>query len=164
MIAEEIILALGDDVAPESHAFWQYVFVVTELGDEAAKQLVGEVYTVEAAGGMPTRDATRRRTPGGVFLTLAYERLGPKRAKSVRWRATRRAHEDLLRRFLALLTMVAPARPERPLAPATAAPGPAAKAPAVAAPAPKAAAKPARRPEAEPVEVLVVRRRPAASS
>src|SRR5277367_6141078 len=109
--AQEIILALGDDAAPESHAFWQYVFVVAELGEEGARQLVPEVHAVEAAGGMPTRDASRRRTPGGVFFALAYERLGPKRSKSVRWRATRRAHEDMLKRFLRLLTLGLPERP-----------------------------------------------------
>ncbi len=175
-VAEEIIQALGDDVAAESRAWWQYLYVVAELGDDCVRQLVREVATVEAAGGMTTQDGSRRRTPGGVFFALAYDRLGPKRTRSVRWRADRRFQEGMLQRFIKLLTLVLPARAEPP-APVTQenarersrerSPTPAKPArrqeaePEASA---KAAAKPARRQEPEPVEVLVVRRRPPVTS
>ncbi len=162
-VVDEIVQALGDQVEPESNALWQYLFVVAELGADAARELVREVQAVEANGGMPTRDGSRRRTPGGVFFALAYERLGPKRSKSVRWRAMRRSQEELLKRLLRLIAMALPASPE----PAAASAAPAAPPPPVAekaAPPVQAAAKPARRQEPEAVEVLVVRRRPTAAS
>jgi hypothetical protein len=165
--AEEAMAALGDEVAPESHAFWQYLFVVTELGREAALDLVREAQAVEAAGGMTTQDGSRRRTPGGVFFTLAYERLGPKRTKSVRGRATRRFHEELLRRFLRLMAVILPPAPVQRAARAEPAdpapeprkPDPASRTAAAAKAAGPAAAKPARAAEPEAVEILVVRRR-----
>ena len=178
-VVEEIIQALGDDVAAESFAWWQYVFAVSGLGNDGARQLVRDVHAVEAAGGMTTQDGSRRRTPGGVFFVLAYERLGSRRAKSVRWHAIRRVQEAMLQRFLRLLVLVAPPTAEGLAAspwtaPTDRAPGPtrpkhapaprghAAKIPpAKTAPAQLASAKPARRREPEPVEVLVVRRRPA---
>jgi hypothetical protein len=184
---DSITRALADEVEPGSHAYWQYHYVLTELGHEAALDLVQQVHAVEAAGGMPIQDGSRRRTPGGVFFALAYERLGPKVTKSVRGRATRRFHEEQLRRFLRLMALLLPpsqapraAEPARP-APTKAAP---ARASAAKAAAPKASAKPggtakpsakvedtpkptakvgdAPKParEPEPVEVMVMRRRP----
>ena len=162
-VVEEIIRALGDTAAPESRAWWQYLFVVNALGDDSVRQLVREVAAVEAAGGMTTQDGSRRRTPGGVFFVLAYEALGPKRTKSVRWRADRRFHEGMLQRFLQLIALVVPASASRAVAGAEAAlqaaprPVRAAKTPvAPAAP----AGKPAKRRPHEAVEVVVVRRRP----
>src|SRR5262249_41296337 len=98
-VVAEIMQALGDGASVESNAWWQYVFVVAELGDDVARQLVQEVHAVEARGGMTTRDGSRRRTPGGVFFVLAYDRLGEKRTKQVRLRATRRFQEEMLRRL-----------------------------------------------------------------
>ncbi len=168
-VIEEIVQALGDEVVPETRAWWQYHFVVTELGDAAVRQLVREVFDVEAAGGMTTQDGSRRRTKGGVFFVLAYERLGTKRARSVRWRADRRFHEGMLQRFLRLLALV-PSVPST-AAPAVEPPPPAretpkakTKAPAPTKVAPAAPVKPAAAPakprrQAPPaVEVLVVRR------
>lgn len=162
-VVAEISRALDDDVAPESMAWWQYLLVVTELGHGGARQLVREVEAVEAAGGMTTKDGSRRRTRGGVFFVLAYEQLGPKRAKSVRWRAQRRFQEEMVQRFLRLLALVLPASGERPAASvASAAPAKVLPPLEVAPGAP--AAKPAKRREPEAVEVLVVRRRPTASA
>ena len=99
----------------------------------------------------------------------------------MRWRATRRVHEAALQRFLRLLALALPADPERaaasaePVAQAPAltmgeTPRPPAQAgttgetpkpPARAAKAPVARPAPRKEPE---VEVLVVRRRPAAAS
>jgi hypothetical protein len=169
-VVEEIVRALEDDVAPGSRAWWQYLSVVAELGHEAAGQLVQEVAAVEAAGGMTTKDGSRRRTPGGIFFALAYERLGPKKARWVRGRADRRFHEEMIRKFLRLLALVPRASVEGPDASAGAAAPPAATTapaePTPSAPAPAATppAKPARRQEPEDVEVLVVRRRPASTS
>ena len=158
-IVAEITRELGDDVTAQSDPWWQYVFVVTEIGDEGARQLVREVRAVEAAGGVPTQDGSRRRTAGGVFFALAYERIGPNRTKSVRWRASRRVQEDMIGRFLRLLALALPGYPGLDAVSTEAAAPPRASA-ATPASAP-AAAKPARRPEPEAVEVLVVRRRPA---
>lgn len=108
-VVAEIVQALGDDVAPESRAWWQYLLVLTELGPDRARHLVSEVSAVEAAGGMTIEDGSRRRTRGGVFFVLAYEQLGPKRTRSVRWRAGRRFQEGMLQRFLQLLALVVPA-------------------------------------------------------
>ena len=163
--------------------------MVTELGHDCARQLVRDVEAVEAAGGMSTKDGCRNRTPCGVFFVLAYERLGSKRAKAVRWRASFRFHEGMLRRFLRLLALVSPAKPalatasiDGTLAPLPLTPVPASTA-ALSKPVPTepaastastAAATPttplsatttraARRQEPE-VEILVVRRRPVASA
>jgi hypothetical protein len=153
-VVDELTRALGDEVAPGSRAWWQYVSVVSELGAEGARQLVEEVRAVEAAGGMPTKDGSRRRTPGGVFFALAYERLGPKRTKVVRSRADRRFQEEMVQKFVQLLALVLPADPNRAALPADA--------PAAAAPAAPPPPKPAAKPAAPPREVMVVRRRPAA--
>jgi hypothetical protein len=178
-IIEEITRALGDEVVPESDPWWQYAFVVSEVGEEGARQIVREVSALEAAGGMTTRDGSRRRSPGGVFFALAYEQLGPKRAKSVRLRAHRRVQGELLQKLLRLLALALPAAPERPVTtPASpdatkpssdatkpssqaAKPSPEAAKPSLTAPV-TSTPKPARRPEPEVVEVLVSRRpRPA---
>lgn len=49
--------------------------MVQNLGAEAAASLFEEVLRLEAEGGMPTADGARRRTPGGLFIFLAKERL-----------------------------------------------------------------------------------------
>jgi len=186
-VVQEIIQALGDEVAAESDTWWQHVFVVNELGHDCARQLVRDAHAVETAGGMTTLDGSRRRTPGGVFFVLAYQRLGPRRAKSVRWRAHRRVHQEALQRFHRLLALVLPASAEPPGVsteagtakstesatsmprPSVPEPSPTASQPAATAPTASPAlprgpcSKPARRREPETVEVLVVRRRPVAS-
>ncbi len=45
------------------------------LGSEAAQALVAETQQIEETGGMPTKDGSRRRTPGGVFFQLVLQRV-----------------------------------------------------------------------------------------
>jgi hypothetical protein len=66
--AKEIATRLGET---ELGALQQIMKVVDFLGREKAQQLLQETMTIEANGGMPTLDGTRRRSPGGVFLWLA---------------------------------------------------------------------------------------------
>ena len=44
--------------------------VVQRLGDERASQLLARTSTIEAEGGLRTRDQQRRKTPSGVYLSL----------------------------------------------------------------------------------------------
>jgi hypothetical protein len=48
---------------------------VAALGIEQAQALKAEVDVIEAAGGMPTADGSRRRTPGGIYLLLLKQRM-----------------------------------------------------------------------------------------
>jgi hypothetical protein len=57
--------------------------IVAALGDEAAHDLLAETQQVEANGGMLLPDGSRRRTPGGVFFHLAYERLTLEQRKAI---------------------------------------------------------------------------------
>jgi len=41
------------------------------VGLDRAQALFEQTLTIEAAGGQLTRDGTRRKTPGGVFISLA---------------------------------------------------------------------------------------------
>lgn len=47
--------------------------IVETIGIERAQSLLGKALAVEAAGGMMTKDNSRRRSPGGVFFALARE-------------------------------------------------------------------------------------------
>jgi len=53
----------------------QIARVVEVLGMELALALLDETLQIEASGGMTTADGSRRRTPGGVYLTLLKQRL-----------------------------------------------------------------------------------------
>uniref|UniRef100_A0A183DJD6 Phosphorylated adapter RNA export protein n=1 Tax=Gongylonema pulchrum TaxID=637853 RepID=A0A183DJD6_9BILA len=44
--------------------------VIHEIGREKALELFDETREIEVTGGMMVADGTRRRTPGGVFMTL----------------------------------------------------------------------------------------------
>ena len=44
--------------------------VVATLGEERTRAFLAETLAVEAAGGLPLPDGSRRRTPGGVFFHL----------------------------------------------------------------------------------------------
>ncbi|XP_078591569.1 phosphorylated adapter RNA export protein-like isoform X1 [Branchiostoma floridae x Branchiostoma japonicum] len=63
-VADEIIYRLSE---PKWHLIHRIVKV---LGAGQALQLLSMTEDVEAAGGMPIHDGTRRRTPGGVFIQL----------------------------------------------------------------------------------------------
>ncbi|XP_045216919.2 phosphorylated adapter RNA export protein-like isoform X2 [Mercenaria mercenaria] len=56
--------------------------VVTHLGKEVAIRIVQATKDVEESGGMYTLDGSRRRTPGGVYLTLMKQQ--PEFNKDVR--------------------------------------------------------------------------------
>lgn len=53
----------------------QIARVVEVLGVEDALALLNETQGIEASGGMLTADGSRRRSPGGVFLTILKNRL-----------------------------------------------------------------------------------------
>jgi hypothetical protein len=76
--------------------------VLWTLGIDRITALLTEALQVEAAGGMLTKDGTRRRTPGGVFFHL------------VRQQVTRSQREYLFPRA-APQTPQAPAQPQTPL-------------------------------------------------
>ncbi|CAH1254977.1 PHAX [Branchiostoma lanceolatum] len=63
-VADEIIYRLSE---PKWHLIHRIVKV---LGAAQALKLLSMTEDVEAAGGMPINDGTRRRTPGGVFIQL----------------------------------------------------------------------------------------------
>jgi hypothetical protein len=162
---EEITQALDDRVPKDSESWWQYFFVLVEVGSEAVRALVLDVRAVEAQGGMLTRDGSRRRTPGGVFFKLAYDRLGRRGVCRVRRRAEHRVQmagsEQPRPSPLAVeAPAVAETRREFPTAPAgSTAPTPALATAQAAAPAPAPAPpKSARRQELPAVEVIVRRR------
>src|SRR5215471_14307580 len=48
--------------------------VLRTLGQDRCAALLADTLQCEAGGGMPTKDGTRRRTPGGVFFQLVKER------------------------------------------------------------------------------------------
>src|SRR6202008_3898030 len=51
--------------------------VLQTLGAERTAALLAEALQCEAAGGLLTKDGTRRRTPGGVFFQRVREALSP---------------------------------------------------------------------------------------
>lgn len=53
------------------------------LGVEELTKICDNVLEIEKGEGMLTVDKTRRRTPGGVFLKLAEEKLGTEKFKSL---------------------------------------------------------------------------------
>lgn len=44
--------------------------IVEAIGEEKSLQLLEETREIESKGGMKTLDGSRRRTPGGVFISL----------------------------------------------------------------------------------------------
>ncbi|EFO23104.2 hypothetical protein LOAG_05382 [Loa loa] len=63
-LAERIVRALGE----RNEKFLRSV--ILEIGEEKALELFKATREIEASGGMMIADGTRRRTPGGVFMTL----------------------------------------------------------------------------------------------
>lgn len=51
--------------------------IVIVIGVERAQKLLEEVLAIEAEGGRMTLDGTRRKTPGGLFITLARAQAAP---------------------------------------------------------------------------------------
>lgn len=52
--------------------------ILKAIGQERCQSILADTLALEANGGMLTRDGTRRRTPGGVFLQLAKDRSSGK--------------------------------------------------------------------------------------
>src|SRR5215212_924812 len=55
--------------------------IVTAIGEERARALLAQVLAIEAAGGQMTLDGTRRKTPGGVFISTARAQAPDKKAR-----------------------------------------------------------------------------------
>jgi hypothetical protein len=64
--------------------------VVQHLGVDAALALLQETLQVEAQGGLLVSSGRRRRTPGGVFLYLAKQRLPGRDRRAVFWPGPKR--------------------------------------------------------------------------
>jgi hypothetical protein len=72
--------ALGETApAPRGHIR----AIVAALGAETALALLAETQRIEADGGQSIRTCSRRRTPGGVFFHLAYQRLDPEQRRRI---------------------------------------------------------------------------------
>jgi hypothetical protein len=71
---EEIAEVLGEK---EKVPVRQLEMLVRLCGTSFAQALLTEAQNVDAAGGLMTKDGTRRRTLGGVFFELAKPRLSP---------------------------------------------------------------------------------------
>ncbi len=74
MLRDRLAEALGET---EATPLWHLYRVVCELGGEAVVDLLRETLEVEQAGGMLTRDGSRKRTRGGVFFELAKRSMTP---------------------------------------------------------------------------------------
>jgi len=57
--------------------------ILRTLGPARTIDLLTEALQVEAAGGMLTKDGSRRRTPGGVFFQLVKERVTAKERRQL---------------------------------------------------------------------------------
>lgn len=53
------------------------------LGHERCVELLVEALTIESNGGLWLKDGSRRRTLGGVFLTLCRERATPEQRRAI---------------------------------------------------------------------------------
>jgi len=72
VLAAEIATALGEQ---HPHAKRQITAVTAALGSAVAHDLLIETHRIEVAGGLLVNDQSRRRTAGGVFLSLARGKL-----------------------------------------------------------------------------------------
>ena len=83
---KEIAEALGEREEKPLHDLAQ---VIDKLGADKANELLARVRDVEAEGGMLTQDASRPRTPGGIFFQLARAYIPvtppPPRARRLTW-------------------------------------------------------------------------------
>src|SRR5215212_1905407 len=55
--------------------------IVMAIGEERARALLEQVLAIEAAGGQMTLDGTRRKTPGGVFISTARAQTTDKKVR-----------------------------------------------------------------------------------
>jgi phosphorylated adapter RNA export protein len=73
-VAQQIATTLGET---ESVPLMHIRRIVQTLGPDRALQLLAQAQAVEAQGGLPVIDGSRRRTPGGVFFRLVRENTTP---------------------------------------------------------------------------------------
>lgn len=59
--------------------------ILKAFGPERCTQFLAETLTILQAGGMPTRDGTRIRTPGGTFLRLCKDACGGPERHQLFW-------------------------------------------------------------------------------
>ena len=57
--------------------------IVRTLGEERARAFLAETRALEARGGLPVPDGSRRRTPGGVFFHLVRAGVAPEERKTI---------------------------------------------------------------------------------
>jgi hypothetical protein len=87
-LADEIPRMLEETAARGSRLWWNFYYVIKELGDEAAvRDLVRCALERQAEGGMTVLDGSRKRTLGGIFFAMAKEKLGVRRMGIARERA-----------------------------------------------------------------------------
>src|SRR5215212_5506778 len=55
--------------------------IVIAIGEERTRALLAQVLAIEAAGGQMTLDGTRRKTPGGVFISTARAQANDKKER-----------------------------------------------------------------------------------
>jgi hypothetical protein len=74
----EIVATIAQQLGEtQPHPMFQIRRIVQRLGPETALAFLRETLEIEAAGGMPVPDGSRRRTPGGVFFHLVRSRVSP---------------------------------------------------------------------------------------
>jgi hypothetical protein len=72
------VLQIADQLKEEEAlVLYRLAMVVTHMGEQEARDLADEAVKTHQTAGMKTSDGSRERTVGGVFLTLAGERLPP---------------------------------------------------------------------------------------
>ncbi len=68
--------------------------IILHFKIEGAYSLLQEVLEIEANGGMMTRDGSRRRTVGGVFFQLAFDRMDEPKSSNIKGNSKRRKKRD----------------------------------------------------------------------
>ena len=67
--------------------------VLRVLGVDRSAVLLAEALQFEAAGGILTKDGSRRRTPGGVFFYLLRQQASPKERRRLFQRPAPQKHQ-----------------------------------------------------------------------
>lgn len=67
-------------------AIYQIRQIIMHFQIKEAREILQEALEIEANGGMMTRDGSRRRTVGGVFFLLAFDRMSKHKAFEIKGR------------------------------------------------------------------------------
>ena len=81
--ADALLAVLGAVLDDEPNTTSLQLAIAALGGGNGARALLREVAGVEAAGGLPVADGSRRRSPGGVFFTLLRDRVDGEAYKAV---------------------------------------------------------------------------------